>query len=335
MLIPPKYTINSKIISLLQEIENLKTKLIISSENELNISHKRQKSILKSSLYSARIEGNKLKQDEVSSEILNNPKEIEKIELANIYQTIEYILSKNWNKKISIEDIKQIHHKILLNISTNAGSFRSEQSAIFNQAGVVIYVCPPPQQIKPLLTDLLNYIHSNDEPITLIKAAVSHFSFEKIHPFLDGNGRVGRSLIHLILKKYNYDLGGMVAFEQYIDENKDTYYDYLSLSQKDITLFIKFILQAILNGLKRQVNSSSKTPIELSLEDKLPLRRFEILNIIKDHKFVSFDFIKRRFISTPERTLSYDLKKLQDVGLIKKRGATRGVIYESIKKDLI
>lgn len=335
MLIPPKYSINSKIISLLQEIENFKTKLTISSENQLNISKRRQKSILKSSLYSARIEGNKLNQNEIRSEILDNPKEIEKIELANIYQTIEYILSRNWEKRISIKDIKQIHNKILQNISSNAGSFRLEQSAIFNQAGVAIYVCPPPQKIKPLLTDLLNYIHSNDEPTALIKAAVSHFSFEKIHPFLDGNGRVGRSLIHLILKKYNYDLGGMVAFEQYIDENKDVYYDHLSRSQKDITLFIEFILQAISDGLKRQINSSIETEIKLSIEDKLSLRRLEILNIIRDHNHVSFDFIKRRFMSISERTLRYDIKKLQDAGLIKKRGATRGAIYEPIKKDLI
>jgi DNA-binding transcriptional ArsR family regulator len=69
---------------------------------------------------------------------------------------------------------------------------------------------------------------------------------------------------------------------------------------------------------------------ESDVAEYLLPRRAEILNIIKDHGLVSFDQIRRRFIGIPERTLSYDLKKLQDSNLIRKRGNTKGVWYESI-----
>lgn len=63
-------------------------------------------------------------------------------------------------------------------------------------------------------------------------------------------------------------------------------------------------------------------------EDLLLPRRFEVLQIIKDHQQVSFDFIKRRFLAVSERLLRYDLKKLKDAGFIKKRGVTKGAVYE-------
>lgn len=66
-----------------------------------------------------------------------------------------------------------------------------------------------------------------------------------------------------------------------------------------------------------------------NIEDSLLPRRFEILQVIKDHKMVNFDFIKRRFFGVNDRTLRYDLKKLVETGLVRKRGVTKGVYYES------
>lgn len=65
-----------------------------------------------------------------------------------------------------------------------------------------------------------------------------------------------------------------------------------------------------------------------NIEDTLLPRRLEILNIIKDHKLIQFEAIKRRFWGVNERTLRYDLKKLIDLGLVNKRGVTKGVFYE-------
>ena len=66
-------------------------------------------------------------------------------------------------------------------------------------------------------------------------------------------------------------------------------------------------------------------------EDSLPPRRYEILQVIRDHRQTSFDFIRRRFLAVSPRMLRYDLKRLRDKGLIKKRGITKGVVYEPIE----
>lgn len=327
MIIPSQYILNQKIVSLLQNTEHLKTKLDLLPQDKTVEEYHRQKSILKSAVYSARIEGNPRMLSEVNLTNINNKQDISKLELNNLYKTLEYILSKQWEYKITLKDLKYLHHLVLKNISSTAGSLRTEPSAVFNEAGVAIYVCPMPEEIPDLLNSWLKYVNNYNEQFSVIKAALAHYSFEKIHPFLDANGRVGRLLIHLILKKENYDLKGLVPFEEFFEKNKQDYYYFLNLNKKYITSYIEYFIGNLNMALKNTLAIQDQKE-KLVKEDLLPLRRQEILNIIRDHKQVSLDFIKRRFITVSRRLLSYDLKKLQEAKFIKKRGITRGVIYE-------
>lgn len=327
MVIPPRYQLDQKIVGLLQKIERLKTEFDLLSQDKLIEKYARQKSILKSAVYSARIEGNPKTVDEVSLTSIRNSREKYKLELANLYQALEYILKRSWKKDLELADLKKLHALVLKNLSPLAGNLRLEPSAIFNQAGVAIYVCPAPQEIIGLLSNWLIYLNQPGEPLIPIKAALAHFSFEKIHPFLDGNGRVGRLLIHLIIKKWDYDLTGLVSFEEYFDHHRQTYYDLLNISKKDITPFVEFFLKGLSSSLKKAVKVKSQSK-QTRNEDRLLPRRYEILQVIRDHRQVSFDFIRRRFLAVSDRLLRYDLKKLQDEGFIKKRGVTKGAVYE-------
>jgi Fic family protein len=323
----PKYKLNKTIANFLQKTERRKTEFDLLPQPKLIEKYTRQKSILKSAVYSARIEGNPKTIKEVSLTSIKNSREKHKRELANLYQALEYCLQRTWRRNLQLTDIKKLHELTLQHLSPAAGNFRRQPSAIFNQAGIAVYVCPPPQQIKKLLTKWLAYVNSPSEPLIPIKAALSHFWFEKIHPFLDGNGRVGRLLIHTILKKWSYDLRGLVAFEEYLDINRQTYYELLNLNQKDITPFVEFFLKGLDNSLQKAVKEKDSIT-HLKKEDLLPPRRYEILQIIRDHRQVSFDFIRRRFFTVSERLLRYDLKKLQDNEFIRKRGITKGAVYE-------
>jgi len=318
MIIPPKYKLDQKIVCLLQEIEKLKTQLDLLPENKVLEKRLRRKSILKSALFSARIEG-----------IIQNPEDKNKIELNNLYKALEFVLKSSWQKELEIKDIKKIHSLVLKGVSGDVGSLRTEPSAIFNQAGVAVYVCPMPGKIRNLMEEWVGFVNQKNESLIPIKAALAHFSFEKIHPFLDGNGRVGRLLVHLILKKWEYDLKGLVSFEQYLDDHRDRYYYLLNLKKRDVSSFVEFFLESLKTSLKETVEARKEIK-EVVKEDLLPSRRHEILQIIKDHQRVSFNFIKRRFWVIPDRSLRYDLKKLCDSGLIKKRGVTKGTVYEFI-----
>ena len=312
MEIPPDYKITSEILFWISQIE---AKRIYFSASDIP-RHVREKiqrvSLLKSSLFSTRIEGNPLE----LSDLEEGKKEDEKkLEVFNIVDSVK-ILDRISSKKITKNLILRLHAKVLHRISPDAGSFRNEASAIFNQAGVAVYVPPAPWDIPALVDRLLRYINSNKEIFPLINAFVSHLIFEKIHPFLDGNGRVGRLFIAAVLKSKGWDFAFTVPFEKYLDEHKDEYYFHLDRGMKHTEEYLLFMLKAFheeLDLIKEQVEAlASKRD-----EPFLPPRQEEIYNIIKDHLVVSFDMVRRRFLRVPERTLRYDLKNLLIADLLK------------------
>lgn len=329
MKIPPKYSISDEMLSLISKIEA--ERLYFSSLNLQDVIREniQRISLLKSSLFSARIEGNPLRISDF--EFGKEAKEDKKNEIFNILEAIKFI-DKNGKTNISKDFVLNLHALVMKNISPDAGRFRTEVSAIFNQSGVAVYVPSPPSLISDLLNDLLNYINS-EEKFPLVNAFVSHLVFEKIHPFLDGNGRVGRLLISAILKSKNWDFTFAVPLEEYLDENKEEYYFHLSEGLENTNSYLEFMFGAFYEQIQRIKDQISReTAREFQLF--LPPRREEIFSIIKDHVVVSFDMIRRRFLEVPERTLRYDLKKLLDKKLIEKSGETRGRYYR-IKKQIL
>jgi len=325
MLIPPKYTLTNQISEFLSSIEASRAvieNIEIPRELEMNI---RRSSNLKSSLFSARIEGNPLTLSELS---YKSTKDIKKIEIVNILKAIN-LISSTHRKSLTAADLKNYHKIIMKDLpgSSSIGYFRSEVSAIFNQAGVAVYMPPPPSQIKALIDSLLEFINSEIEQFIPIRACLSHYIFEKIHPFLDGNGRIGRLLIQRVLQTGDYDMRGLLSIEEYLDNNRESYYDVLDNKESDVNEYLEFMLSAI-----AKTASDAKNQLYMKKEsvpeDSLLPRRAEILNIIRDHRMVNFDQIRRRFLRINERTLRYDLKKLTDAGYLKKLGSTKGVYYQ-------
>lgn len=329
MLIPPKYIFTTRLSQLLQSIEASKSvidAITIPFEVEMNI---RRQSTLKSSLFSARIEGNDLTLDDVQT--TSSPTQ-KKAEVFNILKALTWLQRKR-SKDITVKEILSLH-KLAMNGFTdyeNLGKFRQEVNAIFNSTGIAIYLPPRPALVPNLMNKLLVFMHNTKEPFVPIRGAITHYAFEKIHPFLDGNGRVGRLLLQKVLLQGGYGMKGLLTIEEYLDNHRSEYYRSLEESERDITDYIEFMLEAI--------DETAKIAKELVLQkqkadfqDYLLPRRAEILNIVKDHKLINFDSIRRRFLSVNERTLRYDLKKLADAGFIRKRGMTRGVYYEAINR---
>lgn len=119
---------------------------------------------------------------------------------------------------------------------------------------------------------------------------------------------------------------GLTAFEEILDQKRSEYYKSLEEVEKDVTDYIEFMLEALAESAEvAKTLVLAKEKVEA--QDYLLPRRAEILNIIKDHKMVNFDFLKRRFMRVNPRTLRYDLKQLQNAGLIRKLGTTNGVFY--------
>ncbi|OGK20110.1 hypothetical protein A2866_01140 [Candidatus Roizmanbacteria bacterium RIFCSPHIGHO2_01_FULL_39_8] len=324
MKIPPRYSISPEILSLLSKVEVNRQFVSLSHIPEAISIKLRRISLLKSAVYSARIEGNSLTPEEVEF----SDDQLQKVEIENIISAYDWILKTVQVKtNISRDMIKRLHFLTMKNIFTEAGRFRKEMGAIYNKSGVAVYISPPPEKIPNFLGTLLDYVNNQDDEYPLVKALITHLIFEKIHPFIDGNGRVGRLIISLVLTVKGYDFGLGLPYEQFLDEHKSDYYYYLGNGLTKTDEYLKFMLQAFFEEteqLKKQI------AIEMNKIIILPPRQEEIYDVIKDHRVVSFDFIQRRFVKVPARTLRYDLKKLCDQNLVHKIGKTKGSFYKAI-----
>ncbi len=325
MLIPPKYFLTpgiSKSLSVIEARKEVVENISIPPEVEINI---RRRSTLRSSLFSARIEGNTTLLDEYPR---LSSKDQKRAEISNILRAINWIQERG-RRAISVNDILTLHSLAMKGIEVEElGKFRKKHEGIFTTAGTVVYHAPPPTLIPNLIERLLKYSNGEKETFVPVKAILSHFVFEKIHPFTDGSGRVGRLLMLLVLTREGYGFKGILPFEEKIDKRRETYYKMLEEPERDVTNYIEFMLEV----LSEAAEESKKLILDRrkveSFESLLP-RRAEILEIIKDHKLINFDSIRRRFVKVNPRTLRYDLMKLCRDGFVQKLGTTRGVYYKA------
>jgi Fic family protein len=325
MLIPPKYDLTPEIVELLNSIDASREVIetvTIPTEIERNI---RRQSTLRSSLFSARIEGNELTLEDLPG----TSERQKKAEVTNILAALNWLSSRK-SKDLKSKDVMTLHEMAMKGLSVEAGKFRGEQSATFNAAGIAVYLHPPPSRIEGLMGRLLKYINSSREKFAPIRACLAHYSFEKIHPFLDANGRVGRLLVQQVLAQGGYGMKGLLAFEEYVDNHRSEYYRALEEPEKEVTDYLFFMLMAIGETAKKAKEMVLAKQEAKAVDFLLP-RRAEIYEIIREQKMVNFDQIRRRFMKVNPRTLRYDLKKLAEGGLIVKLGTTRGVYYRAAK----
>lgn len=310
-----RWTETPEIRQKLTEIEALKIVVKNYPPNLEILENIRRHNLLKSAVYSARVEN-------IEAHI-DDPQVHRKLEIQNLLSA--YRLTTT-SAKLNLEYIKKLHQKMLNHLSPSAGNFRTEPWAIYNQAGVAVYIAPLHIKIPELMSEYISYINSLNVPIPVI-SAIGQFIFEKIHPFADGNGRVGRLISTNILNSHNYDFSGLSVFEEYTDKHRELYYSALE-PNKDMTEFIEYFLDSLINSVKNSLEDIKNKPITKFTNQLLP-RRQEILNIIADHPLCSFDSLKRRFASVPVSSLHYDLQYLQKKNLIVKHGTSRGAVYST------
>ena len=328
MKIPPNYSLTPKSIYYLTQIEAVKAVFEMITIPEKVIENLTRQSLLKSALYSAKIEGNTLVLEEAENLQVIDPKLKERIEIENILSAFSFMQGKGKKIDINPQLILRLHSivmKSLLPID-EIGKLRKKSSAIFNQAGVAIYATPSPALIKQLVGQLISFINKDSEVLIPVKAFLAHLLFEKIHPFEDGNGRVGRLLTQAILAKGNYHFNYLLSLEEILNNKKAEYYDLLD--KNNASLFLEFMLETMFQKLE-ELKTEVTNKRDYKKEDTLLPRRREILEIIRDHGEVSLDTIQRRFLKVPSRTLRYDLNNLEKAGYIIKIGSTRGALYKA------
>lgn len=315
-IMKPPYQITAKILNLISEIS---VRLGEVNANYLNkySPQLRKSNRIKTIHSSLQIEGNTLSLDQVSELIENKPvvgpkKDI--TEVLNAIKVYEQLSTFEHNSEKSF--LKA--HKILMNgLITNNGQYRKSGVGIM-KGNRLTHLAPPSENIKFLMKDLFSYLKTSDDP-ALIKSSVFHYETEFIHPFSDGNGRMGRMWQTVILMS-DFPLFEYLPFETLIGKNQKEYYSALSKSDKEgqSNIFIEFMLHTLNESLEDLLRYNNRIMTDMDRieyflsHNKSEFTRKDYMNIFKDISSAS---------------ASRDLKKAIELRLISKSGIQNTTRY--------
>ena len=315
----PPYVITAQILNL---IGSISIKIGEVNANYLNKQSPqlRKQNKIKTVHSSLSIEGNTLTEDQVSA-ILENKRVVgPKKDIIEVINALKVYESLNSFKPYSSKSFLEAH-KILMNgLVDKAGSYRKQSVGIVKREKLA-HLAPPFENVPYLMNNLFEYLKSKDE-LTLIKSCVFHYEMEFIHPFIDGNGRMGRLWQTLVLVQ-EFPVFEFLPFETMINTTQVDYYKALSTSDKSgqSNHFIEYMLNVIDKSLSELLNYNNRTMTDIQrLEyfiqlNKSAFSRKEYMNVFKD-------------ISTA--TASRDLLKGTELKMIEKIGDKNKTRYRLI-----
>lgn len=335
----PPFEINDSIINLIAEINNKLGKLKISLDNKKDL-FLRKISKIKSVNSSSAIEANTLTEKEVvniinGKRVIAEPEEI--IEIKNAYNA--YLKISEYNE-YGVKSLLQAHKYIMDNLKTDAGKFRKGNVAVY-EGSKVVQVGARPEFVNDLMNDLFMWANtSNLNP--LIKACIIHYEIETIHPFSDGNGRIGRLWQSVILYNYN-KLFELIPIETLVYENQQRYYDVIEFSRKEnsSTQFIEFMLNMILKTIDSfefniiKVSNNKIKDNYLNLLNKTEITIInQIINKFNSNEFFTLKEVKE-IINKNEANLRKYFRNLEKHCIIITEGKNKGRKYKINKEIMI
>ncbi len=312
----PPYDITPKILKLICSISE---KIGEVNANYLNKQSPllRKQNRIKTIQSSLQIEGNTLSEDQITALIENKRvigPEKDVLEVINALKVYDRL---HTYKSTSERDFLKAHAGLMNSLVENPGKYRNKSVGIVKGSHLE-HLAPPYKNVPSLMKNLFMYLKDKNE-LTLIKSCVFHYEMEFIHPFIDGNGRMGRLWQTVILLK-EYQVFEFLPFETMINTTQDEYYKSLSLSDKSgkSTPFIEYMLDVINQSLSQLLNYNNRILKDTDRLDyflSLGFKEFsrkDYMNIFKD-------------ISTA--TASRDLKKGIELKLFKSNGQLNKTKY--------
>jgi Fic family protein len=316
----PPYEISSKILNLIssisEKIGEVKSARLVKPPTEL-----RKRNRIKTIQSSLEIEGNTLTIEQITA-LIDNKRVLAPVkDILEVKNAIKVYSMLDKFNAYELTSLCKAHGILMSELVEHAGKLRRTSVGIMKGSDIA-HIAPPGDLVLSLMNDLFKYL-KEDEDLLLIKSCVFHYEFEFIHPFIDGNGRMGRLWQTMILKDYS-QVFEYLPIETLIKQRQQEYYNILgkSDSQGNSTGFIEFMLDIINIALEELLSTHNLT---ITQTDRIELFK----KIIGTKSFTRKDYLRyNKEISAA--TASRDLKEAVNKAIVEKTGDKRLTKYKFI-----
>lgn len=306
----PPFEITNEIVDSVAQIAELVGHLTVTNQLTSNPTLRRSNRI-RTIHGSLAIEQNTLSLEQVTAvlngkHILAPPKDIAEVKNAyEIYDRLEDL------DPYSVDDLLTAHGIMMRGLVEESGMFRTRPVGVVDSEGHVLHFGTLPQYVPDLVMELLDWVR-NSPVHMLVRSCVFHYELELIHPFADGNGRVGRLWHTLLLSKWNSAFAWLPV-ESIIHDRQQEYYNAINASNNEgeSTIFIKFMLSAIKMALTEAIQADAG---EI---DKDALRWKDIKEYLKTHDYIMNADV-RELLGVSSATANRILGKLVDQGKLQR-----------------
>ena len=307
----PPYKITSKILKLSTQISEELTKLQFTGVEKVN-PMLRKKNRIKTLAGTLEIEGNFLGEEKITA-ILDGKRVLGTVkELAEVQGAIKAYEKLDSYRYDELPDLLQAHNILMEEILTTAGSFRSVNVKVGE------HIAPQPNMVNELMINLFSWLKNSDEHM-LLKSCIFHYEFEFIHPFSDGNGRIGRLWQSVILNSYN-PIFSLLPTESIVRDYQEEYYNAIENSTQlgESTPFIEFMLEMILKSIQSTLKSNHKSNHKSDQK---------VLALMKENsKITIYELMEK--LSMSESGIKKVIKKLKDENIISRVGSLKSGHWE-------
>lgn len=303
-----RFSLTPSIVRHLQTIERVRETVRMTILPPAAAERLRIQAQIRSTHYSTRIEGNRLTLKETEMVIQHREKfpgrERDVKEVERYYQALQQV--EKWaegKQKITEERIRKMHATLYSSRRSKATPYRDGQNVIRQSSGEIIYMPPEAKDVPKLMKELTTWVHSSKEELPIpVVAGITHYQFETIHPFYDGNGRTGRMLTTWILYQGGYDLGKFYSLEEFYVEDLQGYYEalvthphhnyYFGRDQADITSWLDYFLKGmtvVFERVSKEIKQETTEQIDknsLALLRPLDHRARRVLGLFIAQEFI-------------------------------------------------
>ena len=265
------------------------------------------------------------------------PRASDVLEVNNYVRAMEHGLERVKTLPVSVRLIREIHNILMEGVrgeNRTPGGLRTSQNWI-GPPGCTLndatYVPPPAEEMKRALSDLEKYIHSNPEEPPLVQCALIHYQFEAIHPFLDGNGRIGRLLINFFLWERGYLPQPLLYLSSFFERYRNEYYSLLlAVSQKtDWRAWLDFFLRGIVVQAQDAISKAKKI-LELygeyqrilSSSKKIPETSPRLIEEVFSNPVISISGMSKKW-KVPYNSIKTGVERLVKIGILREETSRR------------